>query len=49
MLTACSGGSGGGSSDDAESALEEGGTITVWAWDPTLESVAADFEEENPG
>ncbi|UKJ63808.1 sugar ABC transporter substrate-binding protein [Cellulosimicrobium cellulans] len=49
VLTACSGGSGGGSSDDAESALDEGGTITVWAWDPTLESVAADFEEENPG
>src|SRR5690606_23044450 len=49
VLTACSSGSGGGSADGAESAVEEGGTITVWAWDPTLESVAADFEEANPG
>ncbi|WP_278236438.1 sugar ABC transporter substrate-binding protein [Isoptericola sp. AK164] len=51
-LTACAGGgdTAGSSQDpvDSETALEEGGEITVWAWDPTLESVAADFEAEHP-
>ncbi|MDT0345333.1 ABC transporter substrate-binding protein [Streptomyces litchfieldiae] len=52
-LTACGGGddggSGGGSSpDDVQAALEEGGEITVWAWEPTLEQVVEDFEAENP-
>ncbi|WP_265520449.1 ABC transporter substrate-binding protein [Oerskovia flava] len=49
-LTACGGGSDDDASPaDAQSALEEGGTLTVWAWDPTLTDVAADFEAENPG
>src|SRR5699024_6291268 len=26
----------------------EGGDLTIWAWDPTLESVASDFEELHP-
>ncbi|WP_277207217.1 ABC transporter substrate-binding protein [Isoptericola croceus] len=49
-LAACSSGETGSgeAAQDAEAALEEGGEITVWAWDPTLESVAADFEAENP-
>ncbi|MEV2247274.1 sugar ABC transporter substrate-binding protein [Streptomyces sp. NPDC049970] len=52
-LTAC------GSSDDAGSdttvtggdlraALKEGGSITVWAWEPTLKQVVSDFEKEYP-
>ncbi|ROR73483.1 ABC transporter substrate-binding protein [Bogoriella caseilytica] len=31
--------------DGHDDALGEGGEITVWAWDPTLESVASDFME----
>lgn len=38
--------------DDAaatiESALETGGEITVWAWEPTLTQVVEDFEAEYP-
>jgi multiple sugar transport system substrate-binding protein len=34
---------------DIEAALKKGGTLTVWAWEPTLEQVAADFEKEHPG
>ncbi|WP_298461147.1 sugar ABC transporter substrate-binding protein [uncultured Cellulomonas sp.] len=33
---------------DAESVLEAGGEITVWAWEPTLEAVVEDFEAEYP-
>jgi len=53
-LTACGGdsGSGGsadaGSASDVESALEEGGELTVWAWEPTLEDVVTGFEAEHP-
>ncbi|MDT0322019.1 ABC transporter substrate-binding protein [Streptomyces millisiae] len=52
-LTACGsdddGGSGGGSSpDDVQAALEEGGEITVWAWEPTLTQVVEDFEAAYP-
>ncbi len=51
-LTAC--GSGGDtapgvSAEDVRAALEEGGEITVWAWEPTLEQVVADFEAAYPG
>jgi multiple sugar transport system substrate-binding protein len=50
-LTACSsaddGGSGGEAVDTA-SVLEEGGEITVWAWEPTLEGVVEDFEAAYP-
>ncbi|MGW9111978.1 ABC transporter substrate-binding protein [Microbacterium sp. NPDC055683] len=46
VLAGCSGSA---EEVDTDAAVEEGGTITVWAWEPTLEQVAADFEEENPG
>ncbi|MFG3003584.1 ABC transporter substrate-binding protein [Streptomyces calvus] len=36
------------SESDVRAALDKGGTITVWAWEPTLEQVAADFEKEHP-
>ncbi|MDQ0792410.1 ABC transporter substrate-binding protein [Streptomyces sp. B1I3] len=51
--TAC-GGSDGDSAEeqvspaDIRTALKEGGTVTVWAWEPTLEQVAADFEKKYP-
>ncbi|MEW1688522.1 ABC transporter substrate-binding protein [Streptomyces sp. NPDC091265] len=40
--------SGGSSADDVASALAKGGRITVWAWEPTLKKVAADFEKKYP-
>ncbi|MFE5398316.1 ABC transporter substrate-binding protein [Streptomyces sp. NPDC056568] len=52
---ACGGSDDGGSDREAVSradvraALKKGGTITVWAWEPTLEQVATDFEKEHPG
>ncbi|MCZ9346701.1 extracellular solute-binding protein, partial [Streptomyces sp. TRM76130] len=36
------------SESDIKAALEKGGEITVWAWEPTLEEVVADFEKEHP-
>ncbi|WP_458117327.1 ABC transporter substrate-binding protein [Arthrobacter sp. D2-10] len=53
-LAACGGGSNSGTSaepvseDQVQAALEEGGTLTVWAWEPTLEQVVTDFEAEYP-
>ena len=55
-LAACGGGGGGGSTgssgdaspEDVAAALEEGGELTVWAWEPTLEDVVTSFEEEYP-
>ncbi|MFF3566009.1 ABC transporter substrate-binding protein [Streptomyces sp. NPDC002574] len=53
-LTAC------GSSDDSgsgakaadagsvEAALNKGGTLTVWAWEPTLKKVVSDFQATYP-
>ncbi|GAA2918739.1 sugar ABC transporter substrate-binding protein [Kitasatospora cinereorecta] len=51
-LTAC------GSSDDGpdksvsggdlRAALKKGGSITVWAWEPTLKQVVSDFQKEYP-
>ncbi|MFD3456227.1 ABC transporter substrate-binding protein [Streptomyces sp. NPDC058691] len=53
-LTAC------GSSDDSgsgakaadagsvEAALNKGGTLTVWAWEPTLKQVVSDFQAKYP-
>ena len=35
--------------EDIGAALEEGGEITVWAWEPTLDRVAEEFEAEHPG
>jgi multiple sugar transport system substrate-binding protein len=36
------------SSDDLTSALQKGGDITVWAWEPTLKQVVTDFEKKYP-
>jgi multiple sugar transport system substrate-binding protein len=56
-LTACSSsdsGSGSGSDGKAsgakavQSALAKGGTITVWAWEPTLKQVVTDFQTKYP-
>ncbi|MFE9860866.1 ABC transporter substrate-binding protein [Streptomyces sp. NPDC005780] len=33
---------------DLRTALKNGGTVTVWAWEPTLKQVAADFEKKYP-
>jgi len=44
-LAGCSG-SGAGDPDDAAA---EGGKLTVWAWDPTVEDIAAAYEEANDG
>ncbi|MCM3659512.1 sugar ABC transporter substrate-binding protein [Georgenia satyanarayanai] len=37
------GGSGSAAGTDLDAVLEKGGTLTIWAWDPTLESVSQDF------
>jgi multiple sugar transport system substrate-binding protein len=53
-LTACGSGSDGGdaaeavSPEDISAALEEGGDLLVWAWEPTLDKVVEDFEAEYP-
>ncbi|MFC6063012.1 ABC transporter substrate-binding protein [Streptomyces ochraceiscleroticus] len=36
------------SSADLQAALKKGGTVTVWAWEPTLKQVVADFEQKYP-
>lgn len=52
--TACGGSDDSGSdrkqvgAGDIDAALKKGGTLTVWAWEPTLKQVAADFEKEHP-
>ena len=40
----------GGSGDTANGGASSGGSteITVWAWEPTLKQVVADFEKANP-
>lgn len=43
-LTACSGGG-----TDPEAAAEEGGELTVWAWDPTVEPIAEAYMEAHDG
>ncbi|WP_035803682.1 ABC transporter substrate-binding protein [Kitasatospora mediocidica] len=53
-LTACSSsttGSGDGgpvSASGLDTALSQGGSITVWAWEPTLKQVVTDFEAKYP-
>lgn len=44
-LTACSG----GGTADPEAAAEEGGELTVWAWDPTVEPIAEAYMEAHDG
>ncbi|GAA4799158.1 ABC transporter substrate-binding protein [Streptomyces ziwulingensis] len=52
--TACGGSDDGGpeqksvSAADIDAALKKGGTLTVWAWEPTLKQVAADFRKAHP-
>ncbi|MEU7472541.1 sugar ABC transporter substrate-binding protein [Streptomyces sp. NPDC044984] len=51
--TACGGSDDGStgeavSASDVQAALKKGGTVTVWAWEPTLKTVAADFEKKYP-
>lgn len=53
LLAACgsgndSGDGGGADAGVSEDVLEEGGDITVWAWEPTLEDVVEDFQDEYP-
>ncbi|MGI5151636.1 ABC transporter substrate-binding protein [Plantactinospora sp. CA-294935] len=56
LVTACgsgddgdSGGQSAGASDaDIQAALDAGGSITVWAWEPTLKQVATDFQAKYP-
>ncbi len=36
------------SAGDVQAALKKGGTVTVWAWEPTLKTVAADFQKKYP-
>ena len=49
-LTACSPGGAGseGSPEDVDAALEAGGEITVWAWEPPVQQVADRFMELHP-
>jgi multiple sugar transport system substrate-binding protein len=51
-LAACSSAGGGGAetgnADDIEAALQEETTLTVWAWAPAVEEIAAAFEEKYP-
>ncbi|GID92300.1 ABC transporter substrate-binding protein [Amorphoplanes digitatis] len=43
------GGTSGAVSDaDVQAALEKGGTLTVWAWEPTLKQVVEKFQQANP-
>ncbi|MFC5663420.1 ABC transporter substrate-binding protein [Kitasatospora misakiensis] len=52
--TACGSGSTAGSDSGPvsaaglDAALEKGGTITVWAWEPTLKQVVTDFQAKYP-
>ncbi|GAA4951340.1 ABC transporter substrate-binding protein [Actinoplanes utahensis] len=39
----------GASEADVKAALEAGGELTVWAWDSTIEPVAAEFMKKYPG
>jgi multiple sugar transport system substrate-binding protein len=56
LVAACGSGDDGGSggqpaaASDAEvqAALDAGGTITVWAWEPTLKQVVEDFQAKHP-
>lgn len=45
-LTACS--SGGDSGSGSGDAAAEGGSLTVWSWDNTVEPIAEAYMEENP-
>ncbi|MEU8383452.1 hypothetical protein AB0C32_30270, partial [Streptosporangium sp. NPDC048865] len=36
------------SATDLQAALDAGGSITIWAWEPTLKQVVADFQAKYP-
>ncbi|MEV5244724.1 ABC transporter substrate-binding protein [Streptomyces werraensis] len=51
--TACGGSDDGAgtesvSAEDIQAALDKGGTVTVWSWELTLKTVAADFQKKHP-
>ncbi|MBC9728193.1 ABC transporter substrate-binding protein [Streptomyces sp. TRM68367] len=52
--TACGGSDNGDSGQkamsqaDIDAALKKGGSVTVWAWEPTLKQVVTDFEKAHP-
>lgn len=46
-LAACSSGDS-GSSDDSSTAAAEGGSLTVWAWDNTVQPIADAYTAEHP-
>ncbi|MDN3272466.1 extracellular solute-binding protein [Streptomyces sp. MA15] len=51
--TACGGSDDGAgaepvSAGDIQAALDKGGTVTVWSWEPTLKTVAAEFQKKHP-
>ncbi|WP_232527913.1 ABC transporter substrate-binding protein [Microbacterium suaedae] len=41
-------GCGSSGSGDPDAALEEGGDLLVWAWEPTLDAVVEQFEADHP-
>lgn len=48
-LAACgSGGDDGGSGSGDETGGGDGGTLTIWAWEPALTDVVADFQADHP-
>lgn len=54
-LAACSSGGSGanqssptGGADQVQQALDKGGTVTVWAWEPTLKNVVTEFQKKYP-
>ncbi|QCR44181.1 sugar ABC transporter substrate-binding protein [Curtobacterium sp. SGAir0471] len=48
-MTACaSGSSAGGSADDIDKALKDGGTLTYWSWTPSAKDQVAAFEKQYP-
>ncbi|NED98205.1 sugar ABC transporter substrate-binding protein [Phytoactinopolyspora alkaliphila] len=51
-LAACgsddSGPTDGEAAEEVQNVLEEGGELTIWAWEPTLDQVVQDFEAEYP-
>ncbi|MDM7887794.1 sugar ABC transporter substrate-binding protein [Curtobacterium sp. RHCJP20] len=48
-MTACaSGSSAGGSADDIDKALKDGGTLTYWSWTPSAKEQVAAFEKQYP-
>jgi multiple sugar transport system substrate-binding protein len=46
--TTASSGAGTVSDADVQAALQKGGNLTVWAWEPTLKQVVAKFQQQYP-